>query len=808
MLGVAIDNTSITCLIEDIVLDHSILNSLSTETLNQIVDFATANNDYRVLDILVNIHTGIYSYDERHPEWLESNFDADKWVLTFGKTPKTIYWDSVYLDDGKMLTDTKHRKLLNSFKYWITAADNPLENGGKIISPKTAYQKVIKVIALINAILLHSKELKLAKYHLQNVNDDFWLNVLMKFAEHGGLHGVYEFDKRTKALLDDASQGISNEDAQTFREKYPYIARDISQDEVFLSLEARDKACAWLFEQGYYHQGVGIDYCGSSAVVSKLLFDGKILYQDIATPNYPELHLKEPKRNTEYRTVENQDISSGTNTMSISVYIEAIRLIYTNLEREDAASPLILSERVSAGSIGELVDLKKVGRTRTLPPRFVFNLIRQCYEFAKEHLPTDKGAVTLLDETLTMLSKARSKSAAKNSNPHHPHPDSPAWNEELHRNMHSSERGYWFQAEAINCLSSAYLRKGIKQVQGFTESVENRHERIRANESLFDLFSVLQGSIQVLVGAIMARRQDELVKLKSHGNLSPNVDPFSEEGSKTEYSLIFKVKKTGSKGVNATIERPIPLSIAKFIWQLEQFNIKANELNLTKGKKLSLFNNLESRSCQLSQIHSATYNACLDALCDYLETDLVQYDNGEYRRNYIRQHQLRRFFAMAFFWSKGFDGMDALRWMLGHSDMEHLYNYISESETGAVLNGAKASIIVRGVVDSTSELAKLDGIEEVRKIIAERLTGDSSTPITVESVSEAAEDYDDESYLTVPHINQIQKEHDIETEVIQLLEEGRITLEPEFFTIADSDGNATKTFNLILKIKDLDQGLG
>lgn len=217
-----------------------------------------------------------------------------------------------------------------------------------------------------------------------------------------------------------------------------------------------------------------------------------------------------------------------------------------------------------------------------------------------------------------------------------------------------------------------------------------------------------------------------------------------------------------------------------------------------------MFNNLNTKDCQLSKISSVTYNAHLDALCDYVETDLVQYDNGEYRRNYVRQHQLRRFFAMAFFWSKGFDGMDALRWMLGHSDMEHLYNYISESETGAVLNGAKASVIVRGVVDSTSELAKLEGIEEVRKIIAERLTGNSSTPITIESVSEAVEDYDDESYLTVPHISQLQKEQDIETEVITLLKEGRITLEPEFFIIEDIDGNTTQTFNLILKIKDLD----
>ncbi|MFM2621784.1 integrase [Vibrio owensii] len=804
MLSVAIDNTSIANLMEDIVLDHSTLNGLSTETVEQIINFSVANDDYRVLDIITHIHTGIYGYDDRQPEWLESKFTAPKWILTFGKTPKTIHWDSVYLDDGKKLTDTKHLQLLNSFKYWIAAADNPLENGGKIISPVTASTKVGKVIALINAILLHSKELKLAKYHLQNVNDDFWLNILVKFAEYGGFYGVYEFDKRTKALLDDASQFISDTDAQGIKGKYPYISQDLAQDDIFLCLADRHKACTWLFEQGYYqYTNKAIKYSGNSAVLSKLLFDGKMLYQGINAPCYPELRIKEPTRTSEYRTVENTDTSSGTNHHTLSEYIEAIRLIHTNLDREDAASPLILSERVSVGSIGELVDLKKLGRTRTLPPKFVFNLIRQCYEFSKEHLPTDKGAVTLLDEVLTLLAKARSKSAAKKSNRHRPHQDSPAWDEKLHRNMPGSERGYWFQAEAINCLSDEYLKKGIKQVQGINEGTEKRHEMIRANESLLELFSVLQGAIQVLVGALMARRQDELIKLKSHGNLSPNLNPFSKEGSKTEYSLIFKVKKTGSQGVNASIERPIPLSIAKFIWQLEQFNIKASELNLAKGK-LSLFNHLNLRQCQLSQVQHRTYNAHLDALCDYVETDLVEYDNGEYRRNYVRQHQLRRFFAMAFFWSKGFDGMDTLRWMLVHSDLEHLYHYISESETGAVLNGAKASVIVRGVVDSTSELAKLDRIEEVRKIIAERLTGDSSTPITIESVSEAAEDYNEESYLTIPHISQIQKEQDIETEVIHLLEGGRITLEPEFFTIDDIDGNATQTFNLILKIKDLD----
>ncbi|EKO3895390.1 integrase [Vibrio metschnikovii] len=804
MLSVDINYEFISNLIEEIVLDHTLLNGLSTEKLGQIVDFSAANNDYRVLDIITHYHTGIYSYDNRKPEWLESSFYADTWELKLSKKTKTISWDSVRLDDGNKLTDTKHRKLLNSFKYWITAADNPLENGGKIISRTTASARVGRIIALINAILLHSKELKLSKHQLENVNDDFWLNTLIKITEYGSVSGIYEFEKRTKALLDSACQNVTDKEVQKFRQSYPFVARDIADDEVFLSLESRDKACAWLFEQSEcYKNGLKTFNYHHSTLLSKLLFDGKILYHGINSPNYPELHLIEPVRETEYRGIENKNTKSGVTQRAISKYIEALRLIHINLEMEDAASPSVLSERVNASTISQLVVLKSVGRTRTLQPEFVFNLIRQCYEFAKEHLPTDKGSVTLLDETLRILSKAKSKSVAKKSNTQRPQQGGATWDEELHRNMHTSQRGYWFQSNAINSLSSQYINKGIKQIQGITYSTEKRFERIRANESLFDLFSVLQGAIQVLIGAIMARRQDELVTLKSHGNLSPNLDPFSKKGIKTEYRLIFKVKKTGSKGVNTTIERPIPLSIARFIWQLEQFNIKAIEQNLANGK-LSLFNNLNSRNCQLSLINHNSYNLHLDFLCDYLETDLVLYENGEYRRNYVRQHQLRRFFSMVFFWSKGFDGMDALRWMLGHSDMQNLYKYISESEKGAVLTGAKASVIVRGIINTASDLAQIEGIEALRKIIAERLTGVSSTPITIESLSEAAEDYDDSSYLTIPHISQIKKEQDIETEVIHLLEEGRITLEPEFFTVDDCDGNTTQTFNLILKIKDLD----
>ena len=804
MLDYVINNVSIANIIEEIVLDNSRLNNLNAETLERITDFAISNDDYRALDILAHIHTGIYGYNKRQPEWLKSDFEANEWTLNFGGKIKKVNWHSVYLNDGKRLTSKKHAELLNSFKYWITAIDNPLENGGKVIGPKTAMAKSSIVVTLINAILLRSSELDLANRKLKYVNDDFWLDILLKYAQRGNVNGIYDTERHIARLLNFTHNDVTNIEAEEFISKYPHISRLTAPQDSSLILKNREKSCKWLFDRGYYVKSKGVHHAGNSSILIKLIFDGKMLYHGLNLPSYPELHLTPSTSSTEYPSVDNKNYSNGTNIKNISRYIDIIRLLHSDYEQNDSTNPPTLSAKVSARSISQLIDLKKIGRTRTLPPQFVFKLFQQSYEFAKEHLQNDVNNYSMLDDVLNLLRQAQNKDTTGESHTFLTSKNDTTLDKETNRIRRCSERRSWVENEALKCIKSKNLVGKVKQIQSFDVRVRDRYARIRANESLFDLFSILQGSIQILLGTIMARRQDELVELNPYGNLYPNVDPFTHKGAESKYSLIFKTKKTGSNGVNSTINRPLPLSIAKFIWQLEKFNTKAIELNINKGP-LSLFNNLDSRHYRLSKISSKTYNTHLDVLCDYMQTDLVKDNHNVYRRNYVRQHQLRRFFAMVFFWSKGFDGIDTLRWMLGHSDIEHLYHYISESETGAVLNGAKANVIVRSIINPNSEVAKLDGIEEVRRMIAERITGDKSIPITIETVSEATEDYDNESYLTVPDIKQIRLEKEVETVAIHLLEEGRITLEPEFFTINDSNGNMTKSFNLLLKIRDLDK---
>jgi hypothetical protein len=63
----------------------------------------------------------------------------------------------------------------------------------------------------------------------------------------------------------------------------------------------------------------------------------------------------------------------------------------------------------------------------------------------------------------------------------------------------------------------------------------------------------------------------------------------------------------------------------------------------------------------------------------------------------MRQHQLRRFFAMCFFWGSGFGSLDTLRWFMGHTNVEHVYHYITESTSGEILRNVKTQFLLENV---------------------------------------------------------------------------------------------------------------
>lgn len=791
-------------LIDTIVNDRVALSGLSPSQFDNVLKTSIEIGDMRVLNILLNHFTGLYDFDERKPYWLLNDFTAPVWELDLGNDREhgrvTIKWNSVTLSDGELLTSQKHLPLLNAFKLWVTAIDNPLENGGKRMKKKATIKPVVhRVILLINGLLLLEDKINLAERHLSGATEDFWLSILVRVAQQDSVYdALFDYTQHVKALLRCKLVTVSDKQVEDFTRRYPFITRDIPNHEQVLGLtpDERARACCWLDSIGFYQESKVFHRQGQGQVLYHYLFKGKIIPRSgKGLPSFEELWLKDRDNHREFHAVPNIDSSEGASNRTLEVYIEALRLLSVVHGKSEASQlPLGAIKDVKISRILQHSRVKSPNRTVTLPASFVFDLMRECYEFVLENQKS------ILDSVVNVLRDGVSKSTLAGSNPNYRLVNS-------EHNTIGSERGVWLKVDAIARVDESLRHLGVKAIEKFRHNDQDRHLRIRNNESLFALFDILQGAIQILVGIIMARRQEEMVLLQSQGNLVPNINPYSPEGQKAHYSIVFNAKKTGIGGKrsqNAKVKRPIVRTVACFIWQLEQFNIRLTELGLCKGK-LSLFNHLNQKRLKLSKITPITFNAHLDAVCDYFQTSLVRYGNGELRRFYVRQHQFRRFFAMLFFWSKGFDGLDALRWMLVHTDVQHLYHYITESETGAVLNGAKASVLVQGLKDKTKEIKTMANIDKLEALISQRYGVENQGAVLISTLSHAIEDYQEgDQYKTIPDISELEKEQKLESHIMELLDDKTITLEPNFFTITDADGEKINTFTLVLKVYGLD----
>lgn len=260
----------------------------------------------------------------------------------------------------------------------------------------------------------------------------------------------------------------------------------------------------------------------------------------------------------------------------------------------------------------------------------------------------------------------------------------------------------------------------------------------RKNQSLISLLKVYYGSVLFVVGALMARRQSELKSME--------IDCFDE----INQQLSFRKSKSyiHSFGVRDYISLPTTEVV---IEMLQNINKIAKKLKSNEGKKIFAFPKISQPWNCSDDKHN--YYENLDNLMDYFEVDLI-----EGKRPYIRQHQLRRFFAMAFFWSKGFKSIDTLRWFLGHTNPEHVYHYIQENTDGAILNNVKAQYLAENI----KEYANLEGV------LKEKFNIQSYDLIDAEDLSD--------------YIN-------------TLLEDKCIEVEPEF--LEDDKNNQ---FNIIVKV--------
>lgn len=669
-----------------------------------------ADNELSFLEYYLQAPLDRYS-DAR---FLMSDFDAWVWELDFGQeNPLLVNWH-VNLPDGKPLTSPEHSVTLTIFKKWVLLQDSVEAGAGLEVAIQTRQKRVRRVLHLIDFLLLNANELQIAEYGLELVTEDEARLLLATIHSHTRLaFGLYSWGER---LTDWLRREIKLIDplllADAISKKSALSGPTLPEEDRMLSLSDDEliQARALIYVKGWYNKSLNsYDYklTPNTARLSEAVFQcavcapAKMPVPLELAAGFRDSYHRElahvPCRTNEFRgDAPMDDIKFGQ-------YLSAFRSIGLLTAIDLPISTPMLDALTSATPLSQNAEFSTVGRTRTLPQSIVFDSAKNAIEFTKYY-----GA-DIVDSYLRLAERA-------------------------------SKAEMTIMEFAKQADISPFLTRKLKLlgVRGWIVTCEQGNGktadyfvRIRKNEGLYELIRVLYGSVQMVVGVLMARRAGELVDLMVGTCLN-----------KRRTHLVFENRKSGTLGIREKEARPIPPEAAEMIGHLERLQKGLKKQNLI-DETSNLFA-YPTMPGMLVKLRHPQFCANFDYFCDYTQTlcDLKG------RRFYIRQHQLRRFFAMLFFWGGRYGMLDTLRWFMGHTDIEHLYRYITETTSGKALKSVKAAYVVDSVRCGGQEFSN-DDTKTLQDLLEERFKTRQFELLDTEELEEQIEDWLDEGVVNV-----------------------------------------------------------
>lgn len=492
------------------------------------------------------------------------------------------------------------------------------------------------------------------------------------------------------------------------------------------------------------------------------LFNNKIINENYAPPPLFQLRLCEGFNKNEYPSIPvKSDTTDGISKKQISVYIKSIHdlKLLNNFTNCYHANNQYL-DLISLKQLEGIVEFKENKRYLTPQASIIFRCIRKSFEFL----------FNFLDDILNSI-----------------------FNVLILRTQYNPKtikEQYWY-----TCLTDKLRVNGTCLIE-ILKTDSDFYKKLRNNYGLIDLYDISIGAALLLIGSTMARRQGEILDLDTNLCLyPPNLDPLSN----TDHSfyLRFNNRKSGISLYNLEtrepLDKPIIRSVAGIIYKFQSFNKKLKDHGLIPQKNNSLFNFINNTSLKLHKLDTQNYYDFSDKFCDYIETPTVLYRNNTLYRYYLKQHQLRRFFALMFFWSNAYDGLDTLRNFLGHTDTEHLYYYITTELSGAVLSSVKAQYLTESIIYSFSQAREsIKNLESLLNILKDSFKVNS---FEILSMNDFQKFYGNFS-------GNIKIQQELENEIFHLLDSDQIDLFPEFFTVKNQSGIYQRDFYLIIKVKD------
>ena len=627
--------------------------------------------------------------------FLKSNFEDNVWLLDLGgKNYSKVDFDIIVHENYKLI---ENLDLLNTIKYWILYAS--YTKNGIELSSRSILRNTVSVITLVD-LLNYEKILDLKGQGFSYLNEEHIKHILLKLSSS---------NKKSESVYS-LSTNLSDYFHKNIKNKFNNINKNIEIDFELPNKLNLNKEEILLFKSWIKENEINkTSHQNTLYKISKEYSQNNLL-KNIWIPNqYPEI-LKVNNFNEYYREyksyyVKNED--SLIEESSFNSYKESFIKLF-EIKNDTRFNLMLPNKNINFDLINNFkIKIKQSNRFQTVPSESVFKAIKKAIEF---HYEFSEEILTSYENIIQYMKNNKLKKLGAN-------------NEE------------WLK----NCFTEKIKNIGVET--WYLPLKENRFNNIRKNKSFFALLKIYYGMVQVVVGALMARRQSELISLKNNNCIN--------DLNKT---LIFLQSKSSKKvfGVKNTLSLPIDDIAIDMIKNIEKINNLLESHSECPLFLTPLYNNPLNKNKELK---STTYNANLDYFFDYIEMDKI--DN---KRLYFRQHQLRRFFAMTFFWN--YEGnMDTLRWFLGHTDVEHLYHYITESTKGSVLRNVKAQYLIE------NEKSNLELVNLIKK------------------------EYNTENF-------ELLEEEDVNYYIEDLVDKEKIDIEPEFFT-----DNNNKKYEILLKIK-------
>lgn len=676
---------------------------------------------------------------------------------------RTIDFD-IKLYDGSNLLDPKNESLLYTIRLLIAYRVHNRFTGGQVFAPEYAYQLIVRTLQIADWLLLNGERFKICEQGLSQLSANSIYHLLNEITTLPTSEAIYSYSTKLTEWIKQNLHLVTELD----------IAEAAAQNDMILDTETIDRELDLtddelirsrvLFSKLGYYEKVNSAMLLRSKPILNEIYSGTLNGKSIRPLHFGELNIGESSYNAEYPSVEvKRNEKEGPSHRTLNSYIQTFKTFSIIQECETGADNSMLQsltlERVIAGK-----EFIQSMRYRTTPIKVTLQAIRCSLEFLFEN--TD----WILDAIYKVIEAKFAQTTDSNS----------------------------INDFVLGVIPEHTIARGIRY-WSVQRSNPDFYNLLRANSTLAELYQVLIGSIQIVTGAVMARRRDEISFLDSKACLEPRTDPSLPENANTHYYLVFDGAKLGAAGQRERLKRPLPRVAALFIWKLKEFNRRVDAV--IPNQVSTLFRGISRINATVSQGGRFTHYNTVNLACDYFQLPTIT-DDGVEKRYYIRQHQLRRFYAIAFFWGTDNPEFETLSYMLGHSDAKLFYHYVTEHVTGRILQEAKANRIQASLKAGRRDI---EGIEDlIQKLRKNFNTKQIHIKTYNEVFSSLAPLHQDNLIETQPNFDEYLSAYTCEGKILDYLTDGEITLEPDFFEVTGVNGEVISKFNLVLKVKDIE----